>query len=414
MASGTPSTDPMLEDDAYTIGQSLEKELLGKGYRMETPFGSSLAAELQSATATPSPSSPAVSKSPLSDRLPPNALRDTLSSRSSTQSELQKLVVGDPAMAAARPDTDHDARLPRGVSQSLAEEAFSNQTSPILSPLQWSSAMSTSTSFYNRSRRSSFSSTWSSLEVEEDDPFEMLKRQLEELNSAVWETKTLHKRLLNTLLSDESLHLRTMSKTSTSGTANDYAPSLELLITSVITLIERNSRDRERHIYSLRSLDNVIRKESTWMTGDVMKELEILLASMRSTLYDQTYSYENPLPMIRKLSLDTGAMTESLEELKELMYVNKRQVQELNSRLRSIAKTVHEVRKDIRRINKFLEEKDDEDAVVLEKGEVEERLREIMWGLDDLDEKSTLKVKQLQIFWEQAIANAPLENYTVA
>ncbi|OAD77453.1 hypothetical protein PHYBLDRAFT_157764 [Phycomyces blakesleeanus NRRL 1555(-)] len=103
---------------------------------------------------------------------------------------------------------------------------------------------------------------------------------------------------------------------------------------------------------------------------------------------------------MRKLDHETCAVADTLEELKELMYMNKHQIQELNSRLRSIAKTVHEVRKDIRRINKFLEEKDSDETVVLEKGEVQTRVDEILWGLDDVDRDNTKKLRQMQLFWE--------------
>ncbi|KAI9497978.1 hypothetical protein BDB00DRAFT_755763 [Zychaea mexicana] len=348
-------SDSMFEDDAFAASQSLEEELLGKGYfmNMETPLGSSLAAELHSA------GGPA----------PPSTVAPPLS-----------------------PPVSHHG------NSKLASMAMNRSlsSSPVLSPIQWSHAMSTSTSAYGRSRRSSFSSTWSSLDQEDDDPFEVLKRQLEELNSAVWETKTLHKRLFNTLLADDQQNNPLKN-------SNKYTPPLELVITSVANLVESKSRDRERQTSSLRNLDSSIRKEIAWMPLDAIKELEALFASMKTTLYDQAYSYENPLPAIHKLNIETSSMTESLEELKEIMYVNKRQVQELNSRLRSIAKTVHEVRKDIRRINKFLEEKDDDDAVVLEKGEVQERVKDIMWGLDDLDAKSSREIQQMQMFWEGSL-----------
>ncbi|KAI9322665.1 hypothetical protein BX666DRAFT_1849465 [Dichotomocladium elegans] len=334
MASETHLGNSFFDDDPFAAGQSLEEELLGKGYFME-PLGSSLAAEL---------------------------------SGSSLAAELSSATNGPPAQP------------PIGGNNKLASLAMNRSVtdaveSPVLSP-PW----------YGRSRRSSFSSTWSSLDAEDDDPFEMLKRQLEELNSAVWETKTLHKRLFNTLSSD--------------GNMRTTQPPLELTITSVANLVELKSRDRERQTSYLRNVDGHIRKEIMWMDPDTIRELDSLFASIKSTLHDQTYSYENPLPAIRKLNMETSSMTESLEELKEIMYVSKRQVQELNSRLRSIAKTVHEVRKDIRRINKFLEEKDDDDAVILEKGEVEQRVKDIMWGLDDLDEKSSREIRQMQLFWE--------------
>ncbi|KAG0169837.1 hypothetical protein DFQ28_004116 [Apophysomyces sp. BC1034] len=384
MASETHFSDSLFEDDAFAASQSLEEELLGKGYRSETPLVSSLAAELQSATHGPPPTSKLA------------ALAVDRQSKDSSQMELQKLLVGD---TITKIDLDTDVavgKFPRGVPFSFVDETFSDQTSPVLSPLQWSS---TSTSLYGRSRRSSFSSTWSSLDAEDDDPFEKLKRQLEDLNSAVWETKTLHKRMFNTLLADDVLHWPSTSPKSTAST--NFAPPLELIITSVVSLVEGKSRDRERQTSYLRNVDSSIRKECAWMSVEELKELEGLFAAMKSTLYDQTYMYQNPLPALRTLNMETSAVTDSLEELKELMYVNKHQVQELNSRLRSIAKTVHEVRKDIRRINKLLEEKDDDDAVVLEKGEVQTRVKEIMWGLDDLDESSTKKIQQMQLFWEE-------------
>lgn len=403
MTSEANMSDSLFEDDAFAASQSLEEELLGKGYFMETPLGSSLAAELHSATNGP-PLSPPASLHNGSNKLASLVMNRSLSSslcerpygRQTPTVDLQKLV-GDANKNLEM--VDEPGRLPRGVDAAV----FSDQTSPVLSPMQaWSAAMSNSTSAYGRSRRSSFSSTWSSLDAEDDDPFEVLKRQLEELNSAIWETKTLHKRLFNTLLADEPLSMRSKGYGSGGGNGN-YAPPLELVITSVANLVESKSRDRERQTSYLRNVDSTIRKEVTWMTADAIKELEGLFASIRATLHDQAYKYENPLPMIRKLNMETSSMAESLEELKEIMYVNKRQVQELNSRLRYIAKTVHEVRKDIRRINKFLEEKDDDDAVVLEKGEVQERVKEIMWGLDDLDISSSKKIQQMQMFWEGSL-----------
>ncbi|KAF7727722.1 hypothetical protein EC973_007180 [Apophysomyces ossiformis] len=389
MASETHYPDSLFEDDAFAASQSLEEELLGKGYRTETPLVSSLAAELQSATHGPSPPTSKLA-----------ALAVDRQASDGSQMELQKLLVGDP-IAKIDLDTDLNVgKFPRGVPFSVVDEPFPDQTSPVLSPLQWSS---TSTSLYGRSRRSSFSSTWSSLDAEDDDPFEKLKRQLEELNSAVWETKTLHKRMFNTLLADDVLHWPSTS--SKNKVAANFAPPLELVITSVISLVEGKSRDRERQISYLRNVDSSIRKESAWMSVEELRELEGLIASMKSTLYDQSYMYQNPLPALRTLNMETSAVTDSLEELKELMYVNKHQVQEINSRLRSIARTVHEVRKDIRRLNKLLEEKDDEDAVILEKGEVQTRVKEIMWGLDDLDESSTKKIQQMQLFWEQQKLN---------
>ncbi|KAI9308224.1 hypothetical protein BJ944DRAFT_260693 [Cunninghamella echinulata] len=275
-----------------------------------------------------------------------------------------------------------------------------------MSPLQWSS--------FGRSRRSSFSSTWSSLEPEvDDDPFEVLKRQLEELNSVVWETKTLHKRLSHTLSSTDDRSPFSSSRSMSSllqqqqlngrkvTTMMDGGKPLELIMTSVASLVENKSRDRERQTNSLRNLESVLRKEAHFMPLDALRELEHLVGQMKVTLYDKAYSYENPLPLLRHLTMETTGMTDTLEELKEIMYVNKRQVTELNQRLRSIAKTVHEVRKDIRRINKFLEEKDDDDALILEKGEVQERVKEILWGLDDLDSSSSKKIKQMQLYWEE-------------
>ncbi|KAI7852956.1 hypothetical protein BDC45DRAFT_511923 [Circinella umbellata] len=379
MPSEASMTDSMFEDDAFAASQSLEEELLGKGYFMETPLGSSLAAELHSAGG---PAPPPTVAPPLS---PPVSHHGISNNPMVHNSKLASMAMNR-SLSSSLSELNNDPN-----TTTIIHHHHPNQTSPVLSPIQWSTAMSTSTSGYGRSRRSSFSSTWSSLDQEDDDPFEVLKRQLEELNSAVWETKTLHKRLFNTLLADDQ------------PLKNKYNPPLELAITSVANLVESKSRDRERQTSSLRNIDSSIRKEMAWMPVDIIKELESLFSSMKTTLYDQAYSYENPLPAIHKLNIETSSMTESLEELKEIMYVNKKQVQELNSRLRSIAKTVHEVRKDIRRINKFLEEKDDDDAVVLEKGEVQERVKDIMWGLDDLDAKSSREIRQMQMFWEGSL-----------
>lgn len=345
------------EDESFINGgHSLEEELLGKGYLNEVPLGSSLAAELQSAT--------------IED------VNNNVELTSSSSSSLINNTSTEPVITS------------KLASMAMDRRSLSNDvTSPLLSPLQWSASTG-----IRSSRRSSFSSSWSSLnDPEEEDPFEVLKRQLEDLNTAVWETKTLHKRLLNTLSLDETLK-----------DLVTFSPPFEYVIQSVINLVERKSRDRERQTSYLRSLDGAIRKESSWMSIEALKDIETILSCIKSTLNDSNYSYENPLPSIRTLTIETSAATESLEELKEIMYVNKRQVQELNSRLRSIAKTVHEVRKDMRRINKFIEEKDDEDPIVLEKGEAAERVKEIMWGLDDLDIESTKKLRQMQAFWDTA------------
>jgi hypothetical protein len=367
-------TEPSLyEEDAFMGGgHSLEEELLGKGYLNEVPLGSSLAAELESATI-----------------IDDNVLEPAPLTSSASTSLLNSTINEQPPQTTSKL-----------ASMAMDRRSLSNDvTSPLLSPLQWSASTGI------RSRRSSFSSSWSSLnDPEDDDPFEVLKRQLEELNTAVWETKTLHKRLLNTLSLDETLLKDLVT----------FAPPFEYVIQSVINLVERKSRDRERQTSYLRNLDSALRKETSWMSIEALKDLEFLLTSVKSTLNDSNYSYENPLPAIRNLTIETSAATESLEELKEIMYVNKRQVQELNSRLRSIAKTVHEVRKDMRRINKFIEEKDDEDPIVLEKGEAQERVKEIMWGLDDLDLESTKKLKQMQQFWETAQLSGSASDAVIA
>ncbi|EIE91728.1 hypothetical protein RO3G_16439 [Rhizopus delemar RA 99-880] len=140
-------------NDPFFSGQSLEDELLGKGYLNEVPLGSSLAAELQSATND----------------------ETAVSATIATESKLASMAVD------RRPLTN-------------------DLTSPLMSPLQWSASTGL------RSRRSSFSSSWSSInDPEDDDPFDVLKKQLEDLNTAVWETKTVHKRLSKTLSLDETL-----------------------------------------------------------------------------------------------------------------------------------------------------------------------------------------------------------------
>ncbi|CAO3587566.1 unnamed protein product [Absidia cylindrospora] len=466
MAQEPHMREQVYEDDAFAASLSLEEELLGKGYTA-TPIGSSLAAELQCATNPPlEPLSPTPSNSKLAsmamDRSTSNSLRrssdtsphqmdpfnkylETTSSSnvngntgssmeqqhfdsdgttanihlSSSNSSSNSSKHNGGEVTLSSPGGGHaPSSLASHINQTTnlnmnhtngilmdsgyGQDSFSNQTSPVMSPLQWST--------FGRSRRSSFSSTWSSLEPEVDeDPFEVLKRQLEELNSVVWETKTLHKRFSHALASanEQLVQLQHGGRERTiTSTMVDRGKSLELIMTSVTSLVESKLRDRERQTNSLRNLESALRKETSWMSLDALRELEHLVGQMKVTLYDKSYLYENPLPLLRHLTMETSAMTDTLEELKELMYVNKRQVTELNQRLRSIAKTVHEVRKDIRRINKFLEEKDDDDALVLEKGEVQDRVKEIMWGLDDLDVSSSQKIKQMQLFWEEPIASA--------
>ncbi|KAI8093190.1 uncharacterized protein BX664DRAFT_329119 [Halteromyces radiatus] len=456
MTTETHLHEEPYEDDAFAASLSLEEELLGKGYAMAAPLGSSLAAELHSATNPPlEPLSPTPSNSKLASLAMDRSLSSPLRRANDSTSQMDlfnsnnnnnnnNIFLGSTSTNRITNNTiptendvhndntetnidqsnnstssnsstsskhndntlQSSGHINNGVSMDIyTQENFSDQTSPVMSPLQWST--------FGRSRRSSFSSTWSSLEPEvDDDPFEVLKRQLEELNSVVWETKTLHKRLSHTLASaDErsilsSSYLQQQQQQRDGGKKTslmDGGKPLELIMTSVATLVESKSRDRERQTNSLRNLESALRKEANWMPLDALRELEHLVGQMKVTLYDKAYLYENPLPLLRHLTMETSGMTDTLEELKELMYVNKRQVTELNQRLRSIAKTVHEVRKDIRRINKYLEEKDDDDALVLEKGEVQERVKEIMWGLDDLDVSSSRKIKQMQLFWEEQI-----------
>lgn len=471
MTTERPMHEEHYEDDAFAASLSLEEELLGKGYGTAAPLGSSLAAELHSAT---NPSMEPLSPTPSNSKLASMAMDRSLSSslrrssdgrphhqldpfnkyletssttstgiintNSSTLLDGHHYDVGLGAITSIDPSnssssgsnnsnsnsgdngfissemniantlTNGNASHMNGMTMDtgyVPQDNFSDQTSPVMSPLQWST--------FGRSRRSSFSSTWSSLEPEvDDDPFEVLKRQLEELNSVVWETKTLHKRLSHTLASADERSIFSSSAASSflrsgsngrskSTTLMDGGKPLELIMTSVTSLVESKSRDRERQTNSLRNVESVLRKDAGNMSLDALRELEHLVGQMKVTLYDKVYLYENPLPLLRHLTMETSTMTDTLEELKELMYVNKRQVTELNQRLRSIAKTVHEVRKDVRRINKFLEEKDDEDTLVLEKGEVQERVKEIMWGLDDLDMESSSKIKQMQLFWEEQI-----------
>lgn len=341
-------------------------------------FGNSLAAELHTATVQPSPSA----------------------SRKNIRHPSQATDLRQIDEIHTVNDFELDEDLPIGVQQSLAHELFSNQGNPVISPGPMSTLSSTT---FGHSRRSSLS-TWSSVDVDENDPFEALKRQLEDLNAAVWETKTLHKRLVKTLLSDQTLSLQT--PLSGQRATDNFAPPLELVITSVINLIDRMARDRERQFSVLRSIDTSVRTEGTWMSTDALSDIDVLLVAIKNTLHDVAFEFHNPVPLMQNLNLETSAMTDSLEELKEHMFVNKRQAQELNARLRAIAKTVHDVRQDMREVNQLLAEKDDEDAVVLEKGEVKERVKEIMWGLDDLDEKSSKELLRMKQFWDEFVSVA--------
>lgn len=368
------------DDQDHDPSALLEDELMGQSLGS---FGNSLAAELHTATVQPSPSA-----SRKNIRHPSQA------------ADLQQFdeihTVNDFEL--------EEEQLPIGVQQSLAHELFSNQASPVISP-----GPTLSSTTFGHSRRSSLS-TWSSVDPEENDPFEALKRQLEDLNTAVWETKTLHKRLVKTLLSDHTLSLQSNPLSSAAGhqrqAADNFAPPLELVITSVINLIDRMARDRERQFSVLRTIDTSVRTEGSWMTAEALSDIDVLLVAIKNTLHDVAFEFQNPVPLMRNLNLETSAMTDSLEELKEHMFVNKRQAQELNARLRAIAKTVHDVRKDMREVNQLLAEKDDEDAVVLEKGEVKERVKEIMWGLDDLDEKSSQELLRMKQFWDEFVSVA--------
>ncbi|KAL0095880.1 hypothetical protein J3Q64DRAFT_1709041 [Phycomyces blakesleeanus] len=212
------------------------------------------------------------------------------------------------------------------------------------------------------------------------DAFEVLEQQLGDLSSAVWETKTLHKRLFNTLLSQSEEH------------KDGFAQSLEL----AISYVERGSRDRERQTSDLRTMALSIRKEGMQMSIKDIRDLEVLMSGVRATLHDQIYLYENPVPTLHTLDMDTMSVIESMEELKEHMYVNKKQAQELNSRLRLIGRMVHEVRKENRRTDKVLEAQDDE---IIER-DVHLRAKAIIQDLDDLDAQSTKDIKSMQVFWQ--------------
>ncbi|CAM0135259.1 hypothetical protein VKS41_000157 [Umbelopsis sp. WA50703] len=364
----------LYDDQDHDPSALLEDELMGMGQSLGL-LGNSLAAELHTATVQPSPSASRKNMRHLSHG-----------------AELQQIDEFDA--------TELEEELPIGVHQSLAHEMFSNQASPIIStgPL---STMSSTT--FGHSRSGSLS-TWSSVDVEEADPFETLRRQLEELNTAVWETKTLHKRLVKTLLSNQTLSLQT--PLSTQIVTDNFAPPLELVITSVVNLIDRMSRERERQFTVLRTIDTSVRTEGGWMSMEALSDIDVLLVAIKNTLHDVAFEFNNPVPLMQELNIETSAMTDSLEELKEHMFVNKRQAQELNARLRAIAKTVHDVRKDMREVNQLLAEKDDEDAVVLEKGEVKERVKEIMWGLDDLDERSSQELSRMKQFWDDFVSVA--------
>ncbi|KAI9022934.1 hypothetical protein CLU79DRAFT_749567 [Phycomyces nitens] len=216
------------------------------------------------------------------------------------------------------------------------------------------------------------------------DAFQALEQQLDNLSSAVWETKTLHKRLFNTLLSESHQH------------KDSFAHSLEL----AIGYVERGSRDRERQTSDLRTMALLIRKEGMQLSMEDIRDLDVLMGGVWATLHDQVYLYENPVPTLNTLGMDTLSVIKSMEELKEHMYVNKKQAKELNSRLRLIGRMVHEVRKENRRTDKALESQDD-DAI---ERDVHLRAKAIIQDLDDLDAQSTKDLKNMQVFW-QDVAN---------
>ncbi|RUS13017.1 hypothetical protein BC937DRAFT_86484 [Endogone sp. FLAS-F59071] len=437
------------DEDAFAASRSLEEELLGAGQTLNSSLSSSLAAELHSASAPP----PGSRGKPVYRGV--KAVR-SFSSRQSNrsvgsysesideedESSAMSLFEGDDAASSVMEeevdDEDPNAKnlnghhqngningyndedddlashfsrnsLPIGVSRALADvdEMLSSASSPApSSPVPWAHS-----NIYQRSRRSSYASSWGTAD-DDDDPFEALKRQLEDLNAAVWETKTLHKRLINSLLADESLQLQRAygsSSTGSSGTStvfpslasptSSYSPPLELVVTSVVNLLERRSRDRDRHLTTLRAIETTLRTDALWLTPEVLDDVSEQLGALSSMLSDSTVQIVNPLPTMRLLRQDTASMADSLEELKEHMYVNKEQSQELGRRLRTIAKTVHEIRKDMHATNKYLAESSDEDAVILERGEVQARVKDIMWGLDDLDEKSSKEIRRMTEFW---------------
>lgn len=466
------------DEDAFAASRSLEEELgLLGDQTLNSSLSSSLAAELHSAS-TPPPSSRG---KPVYRGKAVRSFSSRQSNRSvgsysesideEDESSAMSLFEGDDAASSVMEeevdDEDPNAKnlnghhqngningynddddddlashfprhsLPIGVSRALADvdEMLSSASSPApSSPVPWANP-----NVYQRSRRSSYASSWGTVD-DDDDPFEALKRQLEDLNAAVWETKTLHKRLINSLLADESLQLQRAygSSTGSSGTSllaalanpslshrapspspstssghtsgtttvipslastSSYSPPLELVVTSVVNLLERRSRDRDRHLNALRSVENTLRTDALWLTPEVLEDVSEQLGALSSMLSDPAVQIANPLPTMRLLRKDTASMAHSLEELKEHMYVNKEQSQELGRRLRIIAKTVHEIRKDMHATNKYLAESSDEDAVILERGEVQARVKEIMWGLDDLDKQSSKEIRRMSEFW---------------
>ncbi|RUS13481.1 hypothetical protein BC938DRAFT_477840 [Jimgerdemannia flammicorona] len=446
------------DEDALAASRSLEEELLGAGQTLGASLSSSLAAELHSVYTPPKkPIHPRVklgrsfssrqsnrsagSRTDSIDEEDESSARSLFEGDDNNSSVMEEEVDDEPAdkvnghhQNGYYDDDDMPMGrngLPIGVSRALADvdEMLSSASSPGPSPVPWASHLNHS---YQRSRRSSYASSWGTAD-DDDDPFEGLKRQLEDVNNTVWETKALHKRLINSLLADESLQLsrgptsqpsllsalansnlsstniRSSSPTpsftssqqpsSLASFTSSYSPPLELVVTSVVNLLERRARDRDRHLTMLRSIDKSLRTEAAWLTPEVLEDVDKSLAALSAMLTDPAQQFVDPLPTMRSLRADTLLMTDSLEELKEHMYVNKKQSQELGSRLRIIAKTVHEIRRDVHATNKYLAESSDEDAVILERGEVQERIKQIMWGLDDLDEKSSKEIRRMSEFW---------------
>ncbi|RCI02669.1 hypothetical protein CU098_010121 [Rhizopus stolonifer] len=168
---------------------------------------------------------------------------------------------------------------------------------------------------------------WSTHDVETT-----LKKQVEDACMSVAQIKTTQK------------HISRVTS------LNDVASlSLEHTIHSLVYEIECKTLDREKQTNDLRILNNTIRKEVNELSLNTIKGLEYAFSNINDTLNDPNYSYESNFPLFRDLSVDTAALKESIGEIRDLLGINKIKIQESSSKLMSIARTIHELRKDIQK-----------------------------------------------------------------
>ncbi|OZJ05623.1 hypothetical protein BZG36_01500 [Bifiguratus adelaidae] len=380
------------DDDHYELDEEFEHDYMGDLPAAGSGLGASLAAELHSAVSSSDDSSPlpsTVVPSYASNSSPTADLDDRTADHRTKDDALRKSAILSNTLIA------QDKSVVDGAFESDVHHSYESLA-------RLDSSIVTVPHNLQQNKRSSVLSLLS-LDSEDVDHFEGLKRQLEDLNAVAWETKTLHKRLINSLLANESLSLNHSERRSSRSSVllQSFAPPLELVISTVANLIDRVARDRDRQMTSLRNIEKSLRTDVYWLDLDVFEAIEQHLTSIQEDLRRPQDTLTDPIPLMHQLHEDTTRVTESFDELQEQMFVNKKHAQELSSRLKVITKTIQEVRQDLRAASDMLADSDDDDAITLERGEVQERVKEILWGLDDLDANSSDSIKRMTRFWTE-------------